>query len=191
MEDYIYKDNLVAISNESITFFNYYYPSCKSLTVKFIEIEKIEIHVGPVDYVCNRPEPKDTEDARFSFQHIIGSILVDGDIDSHHFTNEIVSVRKKVNVNCHFDWPAEFMSGTAKIEVVLYNGNIITEERLQARGGPNAPMTDSEFKFLFQKYSKIALEPEKIDVIWEMINGIDKMDDLTDLIKLLANNIKY
>ena len=43
MEDYIYKDNLVAISNESITFFNYYYPSCKSLTVKFIEIEKIEI----------------------------------------------------------------------------------------------------------------------------------------------------
>ena len=161
------------------------------------EIEKIEIHVGPVDYVCNRPEPKDTEDARFSFQHIIGSILVDGDIDSHHFTNErlkdekIVSARKKVNVNCHFDWPAEFMSGTAKIEVVLYNGNIITEERLQARGGPNAPMTDSEFKSLFQKYSKIALEPEKIDVIWEMINGIDKMDDLTDLIKLLANNIKY
>ncbi|MEO8232355.1 MAG: hypothetical protein ABI638_08725 [Ignavibacteriota bacterium] len=42
-EDYIYKDSLVAISNYSITFFNYYYPTKKNLTVEFGDIEKIEI----------------------------------------------------------------------------------------------------------------------------------------------------
>ena len=157
------------------------------------EIQKIEIHVGPVDYVCNRPDPKDTEDARFSFQHIIGSILVDGDIDSHHFTSErlidekIVSARKKVNVNCHPDWPAEFLSGTAKIEIVLHNGNIITEELVQARGGPKSPLTNSEFEYLFRKYTKPVIEAEKIERIWEMIDEIDKTENISDFISLLIN----
>jgi ABC-type phosphate transport system substrate-binding protein len=43
MEESIYRDNLVEISNGSITFFNYYYPSSKNLTVKFNEIEKFEV----------------------------------------------------------------------------------------------------------------------------------------------------
>ena len=43
MEEYVYQDNLVAISNSSITFFNYYYPGGKSLSVSFYDIEKIEI----------------------------------------------------------------------------------------------------------------------------------------------------
>jgi hypothetical protein len=43
MDDYIYKDNLIAISNNSITLFNYYYPSCKSLSVSFFDIDRIEI----------------------------------------------------------------------------------------------------------------------------------------------------
>ena len=43
MENHVYQDNLVAISNDSITFFNYYYPGGKSLSVSFYNIEKIEI----------------------------------------------------------------------------------------------------------------------------------------------------
>jgi hypothetical protein len=43
MEDYIYQDSLIEISNNSITFFNYYYPGGKSLTVSFYDIEKIEV----------------------------------------------------------------------------------------------------------------------------------------------------
>lgn len=43
MDGYIYKDNLVEISNNSITFFSYYYPGGKSLSVSFYDIEKIEV----------------------------------------------------------------------------------------------------------------------------------------------------
>ena len=156
------------------------------------DIKQIIVHVGPVDYVCNRPEPKDTEDARFSFQHIIASILCDGDIDSHHFTlerlkdNKIALYRKKVNVVCHFDWPAEFMSGTAKIEIQLQNDNIISEERLQARGGPDAPLNNSEFEFLYKKYTSPVVNSEIINKTWEMISGLDRIDDLSDLINLLV-----
>ena len=155
------------------------------------DIKKIEIHVGPVDYVCNRPEPKDTEDARFSFQHIIGSILVDGDIDSHHVTVEslkdekIVSARKKVNVTCHLDWPAEFMSGTAKIEVTLKDGKSISDERIQARGGPDVPLSESEAKVLYQKYTRYIMSSDMTETTWKMISEIEKLNDLKEFIGLL------
>ena len=43
MVDYLYKDSLVEISNNSITFFNYYYPGGKSLSVSFYDIDRIEV----------------------------------------------------------------------------------------------------------------------------------------------------
>ncbi len=41
MEQNIYKDKLVKITDSSITFYNYYYPSSKSLTIPFSDIERI------------------------------------------------------------------------------------------------------------------------------------------------------
>jgi hypothetical protein len=43
MQDFIYKDNLVAISKYSIIIFNYYFPTFKEIEVNFSEIEKIEV----------------------------------------------------------------------------------------------------------------------------------------------------
>ena len=154
------------------------------------DVKKIEIHVGPVDYVCNRPVPKDTEDARFSFQHIMGSILVDGDIDIYHFTDEslknekISLARKKVNVNCHFDWPAEFMSGTAKIEVKLNSGRQIIDSRIQARGGPDEPLNQKEAKILYDKYTRNVMNSDKIEKSWKMISSLEDINDLAEFFNL-------
>ena len=43
MEEFHYQDSLVTISNNSITFNNYYYPSSKNLNVSFYDIDKIII----------------------------------------------------------------------------------------------------------------------------------------------------
>ena len=75
------------------------------------DISTIEVHTGPVDNICDRPAPTDTEDARFSFQHIIGCLILDGEIDSHHFTppkvnnTAIAEAREKVSVTTHSDGP--------------------------------------------------------------------------------------
>lgn len=41
MSEVLYIDKLIRISETSITFFNYYYPSSKSLTVPFQNIKKV------------------------------------------------------------------------------------------------------------------------------------------------------
>ena len=107
--------------------------------LSYQEIDRVEIEVGPVDYTCNRPAPKDTEDARFSFQHIMAALMLDGDIGSHHFSEETLTdtrfneARKKISVINHPDWPPEFMSGVSKIRVIQKNGKAEAEEMKQHR----------------------------------------------------------
>ncbi len=158
------------------------------------DIERVDIHVGPVDNTCNRPAPVDTEDARFSFHHIMGSIMVDGDIDSHHFTEaklgdeRIRAAWNKVNVLCHDDWPAEFMSGTARIDVTLKDRTVLSDERVQALGGPEAPLSTDQVEALFRKYTRPVISEAMIDSTWQQIAGLEQIEDLSGLIDLLVTS---
>lgn len=42
MDEFLYQDDLISISNDSITFFNYYFPNGKGLSVNYFDIDKIE-----------------------------------------------------------------------------------------------------------------------------------------------------
>ena len=156
--------------------------------ISHTEIEKIKIHVGPVDNTCNRPEPTDTEDARFSFHHILSALSLDGEVDSHHFTDEKLTdpryreAWKKVQVINHPEWPAEFMSGVAKIKVSLKNGEQLVKKRLQAKGGPEAPLSEEEFRKLYFKYTRTVLNPEDHKYTWYTLLNLEEMDDLMPLI---------
>lgn len=155
-------------------------------------IEGVEIDVGPVDYTCHRPRPKDTEDARFSFQHIMAALMLDGDIDSHHFTPEKLSDSRfqdawqKVSVRNHEDWPAEFMSGVARITVSLKNGERVVKEKEQALGGPQFPLTQDQFKELYRKYTRTVLTSEDIEETWQIISNLEKMENLTDFLQKIV-----
>jgi 2-methylcitrate dehydratase PrpD len=148
-------------------------------------IHKVEIDVGPVDYTCNRPEPKDSEDARFSFQHIMAALMLDGDIDSHHFSEDKLTdkkfevARKKVSVINHPDWSPEFMSGVANIKVTLNNGKLIEKECAQALGGPDNPLSEKQFSDLYRKYTKVILNAEDAERIWGIISNLEEYDDLS------------
>ncbi len=153
--------------------------------LSYDEIRQVEIDVGPVDNTCNRPHPKDTEDARFSFQHIMAALMLDGDIESHHFTPQRLSdprfqtVWPKVSVTNHPGWPPEFMSGVARITVSLKSGDRVIKEKQQALGGPQFPLTQDQFKDLYRKYTKDVLTPDDMEETWEMISNLEQIEDLT------------
>lgn len=160
--------------------------------MNYEEIEGVEIDVGPVDYTCNRPQPKDTEDARFSFQHIMAALMLDGDIDSHHFTSEKLSdhryqdARTRVSVTNHPDWPAKFMSGVARITLFLRNGQKVVREKEEALGGPQFPLTREQFKGLYRKYTRSVLTPENTEETWQSISNLENMDNLKDFMEKIV-----
>lgn len=159
--------------------------------ISYDTIEKIVIHVGPIDNTCNRPKPIDTEDARFSFHHIMSALMLDGEIDSYHFTEEKINdprhqdAWRKVIVQNHPNWPAEFMSGEAKSEVFLSDGRTLVKKRIQAKGGPEFPLEVEEFHQLYQKYTRNVLSNEDIEQTWEMLVDLEKIEDLHTLLELL------
>ena len=156
--------------------------------ISYEDIDGVEIDVGPVDYTCNRPQPKDAEDARFSFQHIMAALMLDGDIDSHHFTDEKLSDNRfqdtwpKVSVTNHPDWPAEFMSGVACITVSLINGEKIVKEREQALGGPQFPLAQDQFKDLYSKYTRKVLTTKDMEDTWQIISNLEKVENLQEFL---------
>jgi 2-methylcitrate dehydratase PrpD len=153
------------------------------------EINEVEIDVGPVDFTCNRPDPVDPEDARFSFHHIMAALMIDGDIDSYHFSWEKLAdpyfkkARSKVKVRNHRDWPPVFMSGVARITVSMKDGRTIVKEGAEALGGPSMPLTSEQFRHLFLKYTRNALTDDEAEKLWLAINGLEEMENLGPLIE--------
>ena len=156
------------------------------------DISTIEVHTGPVDNICDRPAPTDTEDARFSFQHIIGCLILDGEIDSHHFTppkvnnTAIAEAREKVSVTTHSDWPNEFMSGVAKIQVTFKSGAAMMKTRAKALGSPDQPLRKEQFKELFFKYTKPVLSRNNAAAVWEALDHLDELDQLDELMEQIV-----
>jgi 2-methylcitrate dehydratase PrpD len=160
--------------------------------LEYDDIQRIEIDVGPVDYCCNRPHPSDPEDARFSFQHIMAALTLDGDIDTHHFSEERLADKRfqeawaKTSVTEHRDWPATFMSGVARLTVVLTDGERIVREREQALGGPDFPLTEDQFRNLYRKYTRNVLNTDDIEATWQTLAELEQVNDLSDFLERIV-----
>lgn len=161
------------------------------------DVDLIETDVGPVDATCDRPEPKDPDDARFSFQHVLATILLKGDVSYQDLTPERINdpkykeLRSKVRVHIHDDWPAEFNSGTTNVTLTLKDGEELRREREQVIGGPEEPLTTDEIKELYRKlcqnyYPKEILSEENIEWTTDVILNMEDYMDLRRLTDTLT-----
>lgn len=156
-------------------------------------INYVEIDAGPVDVTCDRPNPKHVEDSRFSFQHIMSAILIDGDIGYSSFTDakiaspEFSKLREKVKVVHRKDWPAEFNSGIARVAVSLKN-NVLYEEKLeQPLGGAKRPLSEEQFVDLYRKYTRNFLGEKAIAETSKSILTLEKVGDISKLMNVLVH----
>jgi 2-methylcitrate dehydratase PrpD len=155
-------------------------------------IERIDLEVGPVDSTCDRPNPKDIEDSRFSFQHILGGLILEGGLSYDTFTNDKIvhpafkEARSKIKVHVHADWPAQFQSGVAKIEITQKNGRVISKEMEQPLGGAKLPLTTDQFRELYKKYAKGLLTEEQLEWTANIILNLEQYKDLQEFMDVLT-----
>ena len=156
-------------------------------------IELIEIDAGPVDATCDRPSPKHVEDSRFSFQHIMAGILIDGDVSYDTFTEEKIThpafkkIREKVKVIHRNDWIPEFNSGIARVAVKFTSGKTIEETAEQPLGGSKNPLTQDQFLELYKKYTKGFLSDRQIAETAKMILGLEDQPNVGQLMQILTS----
>ncbi|WP_206812011.1 MmgE/PrpD family protein [Paradesulfitobacterium ferrireducens] len=155
-------------------------------------IELIEIDAGPVDATCDRPSPKHIEDSRFSFQHIMAGILIDGDVSYNTFTVDKINdpafqkMREKVRVIHRDFWKPEFNSGIARVSVRFTSGEVIEKTAEQPLGGSKNPLTQDQFLELYKKYTKGFLSDRQIQETAKMILELEEQPNVSQLMHILT-----
>jgi len=162
--------------------------------IKADDIEKIKIHVaaGAMEQVCNRPNPKTVGDLQFSFQHLISSAAVDGDIDYRHIQQRcatdpvLVKERQKVEVIARPDWSAKFPVETpALLEVILKNGKVLTSTRQYPTGTLEEPLSLEFVQGLFKKFVGANLSDTDREFAADAIGQLDRLSR-SDVRKLIS-----
>jgi len=74
----------------------------------------------------------------------------------------------------------------AKVEVILKDGRNFTSEVLDAKGEPENPGSESDLLDKFHLLARTVFKKDRIEKILEKIDGLEKMDDLSELTRLLV-----
>jgi len=160
--------------------------------VKHEQVEWVEAEVGPVDATIDRPEPKDLEDAKFSMQHVISCLLLDGEVGMDTISwgrikgEKYREFRKRVRVKVHDEWPKTFMSGVGRVTILLKDGQKITEEMDQVIGGPKYPLGIEDFAKLYEKFAGVVLNKAQMERSVEILLNIEKQRDLKELTDIIV-----
>lgn len=105
----------------------------KENNISFDDIAEVE--VGENFYVhslLKYPKPVSVDQSRYSMEHCIAAILVDGKADESAFTMEAINRLKKdrgrIKVVMHPEWPPERSHSRTPVTIRLKNGKEVTNE---------------------------------------------------------------
>ncbi|OGQ13628.1 MAG: hypothetical protein A2026_20760 [Deltaproteobacteria bacterium RBG_19FT_COMBO_46_12] len=156
------------------------------------DIEKIEVHASPADAWCNRPEPKSLGDLQFSFQHLLGAAVLDGDVNFDNVDIDVLSdpryveARSKIDVIIHPDRSPVLVQAPAEVIIKMKNGKKISGQRMHTIGSRQEPLSKKQFRDLYSKFTKGILADEQIEKSAEAILNLEKLNDLLKLMNMLT-----
>ena len=164
--------------------------------IKFIEIETYQT---AIDF-CNKPNPTNEIEGKFSLQHCCAISLIFEDIKESYFEKsilnnfEIESLRKKIRVNSNKQMSINFPKNySVQIKIKFNNDEELTQKSNHAKGDPENPMSEKEIcdktldlvnrhiknnkcNYLIEKILNTNIENDKSSIVWfndlqQIING--------------------
>ena len=164
----------------------------KANKLSYQDIEKIEVHASPADEWCNRPEPKSLGDLQFSFQHLLGAAILDGDVNFNHVDADILldsrykEACSKVEVTIHPDRSRVLVQDPAEVIIKMKDGRKFSGQRKHTIGSLQEPLSTNQFRELYSKFTKGILSDDQIDKTAETILNLEKMNDVLELMNVLT-----
>jgi 2-methylcitrate dehydratase PrpD len=160
--------------------------------LSFKNLEKIEVHASPADEWCNRPEPKSLGDLQFSFQHLVGAAMLDGDVNFNNVNSSVLGdprykeARSKVDVIIHPDRSSILVQAPAEVIIKMRDGRKFSGERMHTIGSRQEPLRTEQYVALYSKFTRGILSKDQIDKTAEALLNLEKLRDVKDLIDTLT-----
>lgn len=155
------------------------------------DVEAIGVPISPSDQMLDRPEPKNEGDLQFSFQHILGAAMLDGDVTLDNINDDAVvdprfrDARRKVKVIIDPHLQPKDTGAPACLTVTMKGGKKFTGERTRPIGSPQEPLTEEQYRELYHKFTRHVLTEEQIEKSAEAIFHLEKLSGVAELLDIL------
>ncbi|QEC47054.1 MmgE/PrpD family protein [Baekduia soli] len=154
------------------------------------DVESLVTEISPYDVFNDRPDPLSMGDAKFSYQHCLGAVLVDGDIT---FANigaidepRYVQARAKVSINVHEDWSPLMLAAPNGVTVRLRDGRELQRIREHIHGSRPDPLSHEEFVDLFALYTDGILSADEVATCVDLVERLEELPHLGALLDVVA-----
>lgn len=171
----------------------------KEYNLKPEDIKSVEIVVGPyAPHLVHFPDPKNVEEARFSFEHSFAAALLEDDVyfnmdawgseeklTDPRYVKAQKALKTKVTVD-NREW--KLAAGVDELHVTLKNGKKLSKKIPTAKGVPPLYLTTAEVKKKFMnsaKYSKLISE-DTAERVSQSLLSLEKVTKLGDVLKLMT-----
>jgi 2-methylcitrate dehydratase PrpD len=163
------------------------------------QVQEIKAYGGDPAYsLCvpieARRHPRNPVDSQFSLPWAIAVAIVKGSVDLSDFTGEAIKRKDYLSISQkvtgHLD-PALSRHGVGpgRVTILMKDGKSYTEEIEHCLGSVERPMTFENCASKFKKCAAYSIKPlpeNKIDEVIGLIGQLEKLDDATQIIKMLG-----
>ena len=167
--------------------------------IKAEEIREITVYGGDPVYGLSQPPeikraPRTITDAQFSVPWVVAAALVKGKVTVDDFTEEalkrqdILDVTKKITARLDTSMNRHGV-GPGGVMITMNDGTEYKEEVEHCLGSVARPMTFEDCTKKFRECATCSIKPlpaDKAEKIIEMISQLEKLDDTTEIIKMLG-----
>ena len=155
-------------------------------------IESVEVEVTEFSYNLCARQPVTLGDARFSFYHALGEVLLRGNVDLSTFilddklTDPVLDkARNKIKVINHPEWPMTVPKLT-RVTVISKDNKRFTKELPEPIGAPLYPLTSEQIVAIYRQYTDGLLAKGQQDRVAEIVLNLEKQRDILELMDILT-----
>jgi len=167
--------------------------------IKANQIHEITVYGGDPVYGFSQPpeiknSPRTIIDAQFSVPWVVATALVKGKVTVDDFTEEalkrqdILNTTKKITARLDTSMNRHGV-GPGGVIISMNDGTEYKEEVEYCLGSVERPMTFEDCTKKFRECAACSIKPlpsDKVEKVIEMVSQLEKLDDATEIIRLLG-----
>lgn len=161
---------------------------------KLEDVAHVRVRTFVVSSRGNKKKPTSVQEAKYSIPYILAAVLEQGKAWRDQFTDELINDSRllefaaKVDVEPDYEldklydekWPSI-------VEVTLNDSNVLCARHDLPKGEPEFPCSLQELKDKFISLATDAVSDEMAESIWNTIQDLENLDDVTRLTELLIS----
>jgi 2-methylcitrate dehydratase PrpD len=139
-------------------------------------------------------EPRTPLAARMSIPYSIAAAIIDRELGMRQFEARrlqdrgIKAIQKKISLEADAEMD-KFLPRMypAKVEIITKDGKVFSAEEHYPKGFPDNPISARELERKFESLCATVFDQTRINKLKHMINHLESLEDISEIIQLLAN----